>query len=361
GKAMTLFFNRPYASGGTQEWFSEKSKIGDVGSDDWKQPGVVASNHFRNAMVGNDENIQNCGGDHCVMVERFKSDGNASNDGVLVATTDRGSQDLAGMSTKLDNGTYKDEVSGSTITVSGGKITSGSVDANTVAAFYTPKVDTTPISSAEAMPNKGDFEDSKDITLRSFNMANASYTTSEGASGSFKDGDIITIGAASAGGVDVTVTVTGTGNNGKTINRTYTYHKGAQIPVESVSISGNGVNNGRLSMDLNSTTSVQLNATVTPADATVRSISWKSSDPSVATVSSDGLVRGKKAGTTTITATAAGVSASITVTVTGELVTPQGTTVYYPADKFGANSTYIHYRVGTGTWTTAPGVKMEEA
>ena len=361
GKAMTLFFNRPYASGGTQEWFSEKSKIGDVGSDDWKQPGVVASNHFRNAMVGNDENIQNCGGDHCVMVERFKSDGNASNDGVLVATTDRGGQDLAGMSTKLDNGTYKDEISGSTITVSGGKITSGSVEANTVAAFYTPKVDTTPISSAEAMPNKGDFEDTKDITLRSFNMANASYTTSEGASGSFNDGDIITIGAGSAGGVNVTVTVTGTGNNGKTINRTYTYHKGAQTPVESVSISGNGVNNGRLNMDLNSTTSVQLNATVTPADATVRSISWKSSDPSVATVSSDGLVRGKKAGTTTITATAAGVSASITVTVTGELVTPQGTTVYYPADKFGANSTYIHYRVGTGAWTTAPGVKMEEA
>ena len=323
GKAMTLFFNRPYASGGTQEWFSEKSKIGDVGSDDWKQPGVVASNHFRNAMVGNDENIQNCGGDHCVMVERFKSDGNASNDGVLVATTDRGSQDLAGMSTKLDNGTYKDEVSGSTITVSGGKITSGSVDANTVAAFYTPKVDTTPISSAEAMPNKGDFEDSKDITLRSFNMANASYTTSEGASGSFKDGDIITIGAASAGGVDVTVTVTGTGNNGKTINRTYTYHKGAQIPVESVSISGNGVNNGRLSMDLNSTTSVQLNATVTPADATVRSISRKSSDPSVATVSSDGLVRGKKAGTATITATAGGKSASVAVTVTkGDDPTP---------------------------------------
>ena len=323
GKAMTLFFNRPYASGGTQEWFSEKSKIGDVGSDDWKQPGVVASTHFRNALVGNDENIQTCGGDHCGMVERFKSDGNASNDGVLVATTDRGSQDLAGMSTKLDHGTYKEEASGPTITVSGGKITSGSVDANTVAAFYTPKVDTTPISSAEAMPNKGDFEDSKDITLRSFNMANASYTTSEGASGSFKDGDIITIGAASAGGVDVTVTVTGTGNNGKTINRTYTYHKGAQIPVESVSISGNGVNNGRLSMDLNSTTSVQLNATVTPADATVRSISWKSSDPSVATVSSDGLVRGKKAGTATITATAGGKSASVAVTVTkGDDPTP---------------------------------------
>ncbi|MGO4922443.1 Ig-like domain-containing protein [Bifidobacterium choerinum] len=361
GQGMTLFFNRPYASGGQQEWFSEKSKIGDVGADDWKHPGVVASNHFRNAMVGTDMNITNCGGDNCAMVERYKSDGNPSNDGVLVSTTERGGANLSGMSTKLDNGTYKDEVSGSTITVSGGKITSGSVEANTVAAFYTPKVDTTPISSAEAMPNKGDFEDTKDITLRSFNMANASYTTSEGASGSFEDGDIITIGAGSAGGSDVTVTVTGTGNNGKSVSHTYTYHKGAQIPVESVTIFGDGVNNGRLNMDLNSMTSAQLTATVKPSDATVRNIAWTSSDPSVATVSSSGLVRGKKAGTTTITATAGGVSASITVTVTGEIVTPQGTTVYYPADKFGVDSTYIHYRVGTGEWTTAPGVKMEEA
>ena len=361
GQGMTLFFNRPYASGGTQPWFAEKSKIGDVGSDDWKHPGVMASNHFRNAMVGTDMNITNCGGDNCAMVERYKSDGNPSNDGVLVSTTDRGGANLAGMSTKLDNGTYKDEVSGSTITVSGGKITSGSVEANTVAAFYTPKVDTTPISSAEAMPNKGDFEDTKDITLRSFNMANASYTTSEGASGSFEDGDIITIGAGSAGGSDVTVTVTGTGNNGKSVSHTYTYHKGAQTPVESVTISGDGVNNGRLNMDLNSTTSAQLTATVTPSDATVCNVAWSSSDPSVATVSSSGLVRGKKAGTTTITATAGGVSASITVTVTGEIVTPQGTTVYYPADKFGVDSTYIHYRVGTGAWTTAPGAKMEEA
>ncbi|WP_024540708.1 carbohydrate binding domain-containing protein, partial [Bifidobacterium choerinum] len=361
GQGMTLFFNRPYASGGTQPWFAEKSKIGDVGSDDWKHPGVMASNHFRNAMVGTDMNITNCGGDNCAMVERYKSDGNPSNDGILVSTTDRGGANLAGMSTKLDNGTYKDEVSGSTITVSGGKITSGSVEANTVAAFYTPKVDTTPISSAEAMPNKGDFEDTKDITLRSFNMANASYTTSEGASGSFEDGDIITIGAGSAGGSDVTVTVTGTGNNGKSVSHTYTYHKGAQIPVESVTIFGDGVNNGRLNIDLNSTTSAQLTATVKPSDATVRNIAWTSSDPSVATVSSSGLVRGKKAGTTTITATAAGVSASITVTVTGEIVTPQGTTVYYPSKNFGVDSTYIHYRVGTGAWTTAPGAKMEAA
>ena len=37
------------------------------------------------------------------------------------------------------------------------------------------------------------------------------------------------------------------------------------------------------------------------------------------------------------------------------------TTVFYPSTDFGANSTYLHYRVADGTWTTVPGVKMTAA
>ena len=38
------------------------------------------------------------------------------------------------------------------------------------------------------------------------------------------------------------------------------------------------------------------------------------------------------------------------------------TTVYYPSTKFGADSTYLHWRFADGgTWTTAPGVKMTAA
>ena len=61
----------------------------------------------------------------------------------------------------------------------------------------------------------------------------------------------------------------------------------------------------------------QLAATVVPANATQR-VGWGSSDPTVATVSADGLVRGIGVGTATITAGAVngGVSASLTVTVT---------------------------------------------
>jgi uncharacterized protein YjdB len=64
--------------------------------------------------------------------------------------------------------------------------------------------------------------------------------------------------------------------------------------------------------------SIQLSATLTDvngAPATNRAVSWTSSNTSVATVSSNGLVSGVAAGTVTITATSEGKSGSTTVTV----------------------------------------------
>ena len=72
---MSLFFDRPYKDGGTYGTggvgtygngsgpFTENSKLGDAGSDLWKDPEVVAVNHFRNAMVGEASNVSNCGDD----------------------------------------------------------------------------------------------------------------------------------------------------------------------------------------------------------------------------------------------------------------------------------------------------------
>ena len=69
----------------------------------------------------------------------------------------------------------------------------------------------------------------------------------------------------------------------------------------------------------------QLNVTVEPKDAVASGLTWKSSDPTVATVDANGLVKSLKEGAATITATAPnGVSKSIPVTVSGEAVRVKG-------------------------------------
>lgn len=61
------------------------------------------------------------------------------------------------------------------------------------------------------------------------------------------------------------------------------------IPVDSVSISGDGVSNGKLT--LKSGESVQLTTTVKPDNATNKKVIWTSSDSAIADVSNTGLVK----------------------------------------------------------------------
>lgn len=81
------------------------------------------------------------------------------------------------------------------------------------------------------------------------------------------------------------------------------------------------LNRSALSLEVGETG--KLTATVLPASATDKSITWSSSKTDVASVSSNGTVTAKKAGTAVITATATnGKSASCTVTVTGGTTDP---------------------------------------
>ena len=128
------------------------------------------------------------------------------------------------------------------------------------------------------------------------------------------------------------------------------------IPVTSVSISGDGVSGGKLS--LKSGASVQLTATVKPDDATDRKVTWTSSDSSVANVMGTGVVTaGSKAGKATVTATAGGKSASVEVTV--EAVGKQPMTVWYkPASSW--TTVKVNWRLGSANAKDAT-VSMSKA
>ncbi|KAB8288003.1 alpha-amylase [Bifidobacterium ramosum] len=223
-----LYFNRPVGSGGSNPQFAEQSQLGDAGDDMWKDTSVVAVNHFRNAMDGEAEYLRNCNGQNsCLMIERYVADGNDANDGVVIANMG-GDQSLVGSATTLDDGTYKDQVNGGTITVAGGKITAGTAKGNAVSVYYDAEGSTAKVSSVSATASTSFSTDSTTVTLYAKNVKNAKYATSEGKSGTFKDGDAIEVGGSLKIGEKVTVTVTATNTEtGETLTNTYTYTKTA--------------------------------------------------------------------------------------------------------------------------------------
>ena len=82
-----------------------------------------------------------------------------------------------------------------------------------------------------------------------------------------------------------------------------------EIPPTGVSIAGAATRN------MNPGQTLQLTATVTPANATNRTVTWTSSNTAVATVNANGLVTAVAAGTTTITARTATGNHTATVTI----------------------------------------------
>lgn len=88
------------------------------------------------------------------------------------------------------------------------------------------------------------------------------------------------------------------------------------IPVTSITLD-------QSSLDMVEGEVKTLTATVLPADATDKTVTWTSSNPSVATVS-DGVVTALAMGETTITATAGGLSATCHVTVSDATVAVTG-------------------------------------
>lgn len=71
------------------------------------------------------------------------------------------------------------------------------------------------------------------------------------------------------------------------------------VPVTGVTVLPAVVN------DLPTTHTIQLEATILPADASIKTVIWASDDPAIASVSSSGLVRGIRPGAATITVTTA--------------------------------------------------------
>ena len=87
------------------------------------------------------------------------------------------------------------------------------------------------------------------------------------------------------------------------------------IAVKSKTVAVSEVRLDKTTVSLSVGSSITLTATVLPENASNKTVSWKSSNTSVATVDSNGKVKAIAGGSATITATAGGVSAKCSVTV----------------------------------------------
>ena len=162
-------------------------------------------------------------------------------------------------------------------------------------------------------------------------------------------------GTPTAEGTSTFTVTAANGNGSHSKDFTLVVEKPAFVPATGMRLS-------KESLTLQENGSDTLTATVEPADATNKDVTWESSDTDIATVSEDGTVTAVSAGSATITATAAdgsGASASCKVTVThGDMVqtpkkdatcTAYGTEGYWTCGICGK-----HYKDEDGTVPTTP-------
>ena len=211
--ATSLYFSRPFSDPSAKE----NTHVGDKGSTHFTAKEVAEVNKFHNAMIGKkDYYSANGDGSACAIT---RQGGGA----VIVKGSGSGGVSVANGGGYVPEGTYTDKISGNTFTVTSTTI-SGSVGDSGIAVIY----DSVPVTNSavvSATPDSSSFTSTVTVTMNVKNADNGSYTTSEGKSGTYTNGQTITLGSSASVGGSVTLTLTATGSDGKTATKTYTYTK----------------------------------------------------------------------------------------------------------------------------------------
>ncbi len=212
--ATSLYFSRPF------ETESDKILCGSEGSNHFTSSEVSAVNHFHNAMIGKKDSVLT--DDNCVVISR--ENGGA----VIVCGGEGGQVTVPNPEGYAVPGTYFDEVSGSSFTVTETSIT-GTVGETGIAVIY----DSDFLGSLTADSNDiSRFYGTLDITLGAKDIDNTvyelSYTDIDGKtrtkSSPYSDGDVITIGDGVMNESEIILTLTGTARNGKERIEKFSYN-----------------------------------------------------------------------------------------------------------------------------------------
>ncbi len=205
-EANALYFSRPSTAN------KDSIQIGAKGSTHFTSPEVAAVNHFRNAMNGQKEYVTS--GSNCTIVCREQGAvvvaGSGSNFSVSVPN--------GGGTVKP--GTYTDEITGATWTVTSSTI-SGHIGSSGIAVIYNPTTE----PSVSVSQKGGNFKtDTLSLTLELNNATSGTYSVDGGSAQTFTGTKTITIGSGVSVGSTITVKLTATDGQ-TTVTETYTFTK----------------------------------------------------------------------------------------------------------------------------------------
>ena len=221
--APALFYVRPKHEQIDSAGFIKYDELmGAPGSaETWKDPTVVAVNKFKNAFAGQAEMVN--ANSNMFYVQR----GTAG----MVIVNLNGSSTSVNQSCSMANGTYKDQVSGNTFTVSGGKIT-GNVGSTGVAVIYDANASNT-APSIDLQLN-GTTLTPEVLSRYTGTTATVKVVLGNATSGTIKVSNLdavsvngttsFTLNSTIPYGKSVDITVTAT-NGSKTISRSYNIKK----------------------------------------------------------------------------------------------------------------------------------------
>ena len=214
--ATALYFSRPSSKVKTSILAGQK------GSTHFTSPEVAAINHFHNAMIGQKDYYKQSNG--CAVIAREQG-------AVIVKGSGSGSVTVENAGGTCAPGTYIDEITGNTWTVTASTI-SGTIGSTGIAVVYNPK----PAGpSASVTPGTQSYKtDTLKITLNYQNATSGEYSIDGGAYQAFTDGQTITIGEGMAYGTQTTVSVKASNGTEVSDVETYVYTKVDPTLVQKV-------------------------------------------------------------------------------------------------------------------------------
>lgn len=344
-----LFFDRPYESSTSNKWGS--NTIGIAGSDLYKDDEISAVNKFKNAMVGESECLYNPNSNTQVLMIERGTKGvvliNSSSSAVTISNT-----------TNLAESTYNSITDDkSEYSVANGYLT-GTIPARSVSVLMTgndgPGVYIDNYESSFTT-------DTIDIVLRSKNTTNATYQMNDEPSYLYSDGDVITIGDGDAYNTVYHIALAGIDSNGETISKEYTITKkepglGTTIYFEKPSSWGDSINAyvyDESGSSLKEIASWPGKVMENEGDG-LYSYTFEEEYDIPFIIFNDGSNQTPNSGEQGFIVINGG-----TYNINGLIESGSNeVTVYYYTSWSPAN---IHYQIGNGNWTNAPGIPMSSS